>query len=84
MAMAIPTEQAIKLYFKPKKIYLTDRNEIQEEYSMKSIEKWAVDKQKFVFDVKGGKVKTQAIFTEYAFSCSQFLSDLPRMLKRSK
>jgi hypothetical protein len=44
MAMAIPTEQAIKLYFKPKKIYLTDRNEIQEEYSMKNIEKWAVDR----------------------------------------
>jgi hypothetical protein len=30
MAMAIPTDQAIKIYFKPKKIYLTDKNEIQE------------------------------------------------------
>ena len=30
MAMAIPTEQAIKLYFKPKKIYLTDKCEIKE------------------------------------------------------
>lgn len=84
MAMAIPTDQVIKIYFKPKKIYLTDKNEIQEEYSMRNIEKWAIDKEKFVFDVKGGKTKTQAIFTEYAFSCSQFLSDLPRMLKRSK
>lgn len=50
---------------------------------MRTIEKWAIDKEKFVFDIKGGKMKTQAIFTEYAFSCSQFLSDLPKMLKRS-
>ena len=51
---------------------------------MRVIEKWAIDKQKFVFDIKGGKVKTQVVFTEYAFVCSQFLSDLPKMLKRNK
>lgn len=44
MAMAVPTDQAIKLYFKPKKIYLTEKGEVREEYSMRVIEKWAIDK----------------------------------------
>jgi hypothetical protein len=82
MAMGVPTEQALKIYFKPKKIYLTERSEVREEYSMRNIEKWAIDKEKFVFDVKG--IKTQVIFTEYAYVCSQFLSDLPKVLKRNK
>jgi hypothetical protein len=30
MAMAIPTEQAVKLFFKPKKIYLTEKGEIRD------------------------------------------------------
>ena len=84
MAMGVPTEQALKIYFKPKKIYLTEKSEIRDEYSMRNIEKWAIDKEKFVLDVKDKSVKTQVIFTEYAFVCSQFLSDLPKVLKRNK
>ena len=83
MAMAIPTDQVIKVYFKPKKIYLTDRNEIQEEFSMRNIVTWAIDKEKFVFDVKGDKNK-KVIYTEYAFSCNQFLSEIPKLLKNKK
>ena len=64
MAMGVPTDQAIKLYFKPKKIYLTEKGEIRDEFSMRVVEKWAMDKEKFVFEVKGGNVKTQVIFTE--------------------
>jgi hypothetical protein len=80
MSMAIPTEQTIKLFFKPKKIYLTEKCEIKEEFSMRNIVKWAIDKEKFVFDVKGSK--SHAIFTEYAHICSQFLSELPKVLKK--
>ena len=83
MALSIPTDQVIKLYFKPKKIYLTDRNEIQEEFSMRNIVSWAIDKEKFVFDVKGDKNK-KVIYTEYGFSCNQFLSDIPKLLKNKK
>ena len=84
MAMGVPTEQAVKLYLKPKKIYLAEKGEVKEEFSMRNIEKWAIDKEKFVFDVKGGATKTQLIYTEYAFVCSQFLSELPKILKRNK
>ena len=63
MAMAVPTDQVIKLYFKPKKIYLTEKGEVKEEYSMRVIEKWAIDKEKFVFDIKGGSNKTQVVYT---------------------
>jgi len=84
MAMGIPTDQALKIYFKPKKIFLTEKSEVKDEFSMRNIEKWAIDKEKFVFDVKGESKKTQVIFTEYAFVCSQFLSDLPKVLKRNK
>ena len=79
MSMAIPTEQAIKLYLKPKKIYLTEKCEVHEEFSMRSVIKWAMDKEKFVFEVKGNK--SHAVFTEYASVCSQFLSELPKILK---
>ena len=41
---------------------------------MKNIEKWAIDKEKFVFDLKGSKNQTQLIYTEYAFACSQLVS----------
>lgn len=44
MAVAIPTEQPVKLYLKPKKIYLTEKSEIREEFAMKNIVKWAIDK----------------------------------------
>lgn len=37
MAMGVPTDQAIKLFFKPKKIYLTEKGEIREEFSMRVI-----------------------------------------------
>jgi hypothetical protein len=84
MAMGVPTDQPIKLFFKPKKVYLTEKGETKEEFSMRVIEKWAIDKEKFVFEIKGGKLKTQVVFTEYAFVCSQFLSELPKMLKRNK
>ena len=79
MSMAIPTEQAVKLYFKPKKIYLTEKCEVVEEFLMRSVVKWAMDKEKFVFEVKGSK--SHAVFTEFASVCSQFLSELPRVLK---
>lgn len=80
MAMAIPTEQAVKLFFKPKKIYLTEKGEIRDEFAMRSIVKWAIDKEKFVFDVKGST--SHVVFTEFAYICSQFLSDLPKILKK--
>lgn len=51
---------------------------------MRVIEKWAIDKEKFVFDIKGGSGKTQVVYTEYAFVCSQYLSELPKLLKRAK
>ena len=63
MAMGVPTEQSIKIYFKPKKIYLTDKSEIIDQFSMKNIEKWAIDKEKFVFDVKGDEKKTHVVYT---------------------
>ena len=48
MSMAIPTEQNVKLFLKPKKLYLADKNEIIEEISIKNIVKWAVDDDKFL------------------------------------
>lgn len=80
MAMAIPTDQAVKLFFKPKKIYLTEKGAIKEEFSMRNIVRWAIDKEKFVFDVKGST--SHVVFTEFAYICSQFLSDLPKILKK--
>ena len=80
MAMAVPTEQPVKLFFRPKKIYLTEKGEIRDEFAMRSIVKWAIDKEKFVFDVKG--TTSHVVFTEFAYICSQFLSDLPKILKK--
>lgn len=47
---------------------------------MRNIIKWAIDKEKFVFDVKG--TTSHVVFTEFAYICSQFLSDLPKILKK--
>lgn len=44
MSMAIPTENPIKLFFKPKKLYLAEKAMIVEEYSLRSIVTWAIDK----------------------------------------
>ncbi len=44
MAVAIPTEQPVKLYLKPKKVYLAEKSQIREEFAMKNIVKWAIDK----------------------------------------
>ena len=90
MSMAIPTEQPIKLYFKPKKIYLTEKGEVREEFPMKTIVKWGIDKEKFIFDVKAGprgnntnsSSSSHVVFTEFAHICSQFLSELPKLLKK--
>lgn len=59
--MAIPTDQTIKLFLKPKKIYLAEKYQVKEQFTMRSIVKWAIDKEKFVFDVKGNT--SHAIFT---------------------
>jgi hypothetical protein len=47
---------------------------------MKNISKWAIDKEKFVFDVKNGN--NHVILTEYAHVCSHYLSELPKVLKK--
>jgi len=49
---------------------------------MRSIVQWAIDKEKFVFHVKGNT--SHAVFTEYASVVSQFLSDLPKILKKNQ
>jgi hypothetical protein len=47
---------------------------------MKNISKWAIDKEKFVFDVKNGN--NHVILTEHAHICSHYLSELPKVLKK--
>lgn len=44
MSLAVPTDQPIKLFLKPKKIYLAEKCNIIEEYALRSIVKWAIDK----------------------------------------
>jgi hypothetical protein len=55
---------------------------------LKNIVKWAIDKEKFVFDVKtkegNSENKTHAIFTEYAHICSQYLYDLSKVMSKKK
>jgi hypothetical protein len=80
MSMAIPTDQTTKLFLKPKKIYLTEKGEVMEVFSMKTISKWAIDKEKFVFDVKNSK--SHVVLTEHAHICSHYLSELPKVLKK--
>lgn len=85
MAMAIPADtiyKAIKIFFKPRRIYMTEKGVILEEYSLSSISKWSIDKEKFVFNIKSKNGVTESgshvIFTEFASVCSQFLSGLTR------
>jgi len=47
---------------------------------MKNISKWAIDKEKFVFDVKNGN--NHVVLTEHAHICSHYLSELPKVLKK--
>ena len=44
LALSIPTEQPIKLFLKPKMIYLTEKSDILEEFPIKTVSKWAIDK----------------------------------------
>ena len=82
LALAIPTEQPIKLFMKPKMIYLTEKCNILEEFSIRSIVKWAIDKEKFIIDVKGkdGKGRKQAVFTHFSHICSGYLSLVTKMI----
>ena len=74
----------MKLFLKPKKLYLADKNEIIEEIDVKNIVKWAVDDDKFLIEMRGTKKKTQGIFTEFAKICSSYISRLPSLLKHNQ
>lgn len=43
MAMAVPTEQQVQLFLRPKRIILAEKGVIHEEISIKKILKWSVD-----------------------------------------
>lgn len=62
MSVAIPTEQNIKLFLRPKTIFIADKNESVEEISIKDIIKWAVDEDKLMLEFRGER-KTQIIYT---------------------
>jgi hypothetical protein len=83
--LAIPTEQPIKLFLKPKMLYLTEKCNTLEEFPIRTVIKWAIDKEKFIFDVKlkEGKTRSQAIFTHHAHICSSYLSLIPKLIQNN-
>ena len=81
MALAVSTEQNIKLFLKQKKVYLVEKHDIIEAIGVKDITKYAEDEEKFVFSVRG-LAQTKIIYTEHASICCSFLSNLPDLVKR--
>lgn len=83
LSLVIQTEQNLKLFLRPKKIYLTEKNEIIEEIPIKKITKFAEDDQKFVFEIRGAS-QTKIIYTQHGSICCSYLSLLPRLITSSK
>ena len=82
LSLVVQTEQNIKLFLRPKKIFLTEKGEIIEEIPIKKITKFAEDDEKFVFEIRGA-TQTKIIYTEYGSICCSYLSLLPKLITSS-
>ena len=85
LAMAIPTEQPTKLFFKPKAIYLAEKGNVLEEFPMRNLVKWAINREQFIFETKkkDGMLRSQTVLTPYAHICSSYLSIVQKLFTRS-
>lgn len=84
LTFAIPTEHTLKLFLKPKRIYLVEKGVIVAEHSIREISKWSNNHESFVFEIRKrdgtADTKSHVIMTEYSHLCTDYLNKVSEFL----
>jgi hypothetical protein len=82
MATAIPTNQGIKLFLRPKRLFVTFEGEILKDYALRELVRWTGDGEKFEYEVvrEGQREnRTHAVFTDHSAVILDFLSTMSKL-----